>query len=173
MIDLNGVEYTSSKNTFEINGMTITVQQEISEEITLTTAEDTDEIFNMIKNFFTEYNKLINEMDGLYNADSSKGYEPLLSEEKQGLADAEIEEWEKKIKDSLLRRDSTLRNVTDAMKNALMQGATVNGKKMYLSDFGINTLGYFNAADNEKGAYHIDGDKDDPAVANMMISCAP
>ncbi len=165
-IDLNGVEYTSSKNTFEINGMTITVQQEISEEITLTTAEDTDEIFNMIKNFFTEYNKLINEMDGLYNADSSKGYEPLLSEEKQGLADAEIEEWEKKIKDSLLRRDSTLRNVTDAMKNALMQGATVNGKKMYLSDFGINTLGYFNAADNEKGAYHIDGDKDDPAVAN-------
>ena len=166
VIDLNGVEYTSSKNTFEINGMTITVQQEISEEITLTTAEDTDEIFNMIKNFFTEYNKLINEMDGLYNADSSKGYEPLLSEEKQGLADAEIEEWEKKIKDSLLRRDSTLRNVTDAMKNALMQGATVNGKKMYLSDFGINTLGYFNAADNEKGAYHIDGDKDDPAVAN-------
>ena len=165
-IDLNGVEYTSSKNTFEINGMTITVQQEISEEITLTTAEDTDEIFNMIKNFFTEYNKLINEMDGLYNADSSKGYEPLLSEEKQGLADSEIEEWEKKIKDSLLRRDSTLRNVTDAMKNALMQGATVNGKKMYLSDFGINTLGYFNAADNEKGAYHIDGDKDDPAVAN-------
>ena len=166
VIDLNGVEYTSSKNTFEINGMTITVQQEISEEITLTTAEDTDEIFNMIKNFFTEYNKLINEMDGLYNADSSKGYEPLLSEEKQGLADAEIEEWEKKIKDSLLRRDSTLRNVTDAMKNALMQGATVNGRKMYLSDFGINTLGYFNAADNEKGAYHIDGDKDDPAVAN-------
>ncbi len=166
VIDLNGEENTSSKNTFEINGMTITVQQEISEEITLTTAEDTDEIFNMIKNFFTEYNKLINEMDGLYNADSSKGYEPLLSEEKQGLADAEIEEWEKKIKDSLLRRDSTLRNVTDAMKNALMQGATVNGKKMYLSDFGINTLGYFNAADNEKGAYHIDGDKDDPAVAN-------
>ena len=26
-----------------------------------------------------------------------------------------------------------------------------NGKKMYLSDFGIKTLGYFNAAENEKG----------------------
>ena len=114
----------------------------------------------------TEYNKLINEMDSLYNADSSKGYEPLLSEEKSGLADSEIEEWEQKIKDSLLRRDSTLRDVSDAMKTVLMQGATVNGQKMYLSDFGINTLGYFNAADNEKGAYHIDGDKDDPTVAN-------
>ncbi|MEZ3506484.1 MAG: flagellar filament capping protein FliD [Lachnospiraceae bacterium] len=167
-ITLNDVTYTNSTNTFTINGLTITAQQETKpgEEITLTTAEDADGIYDMIKNFFTEYNKLINEMDGLYNADSSKGYEPLLSEEKNGLADAEIEEWEKKIKDSLLRRDSTLRDVTDAIKTVMLQGATVNGKKMYLSDFGINTLGFFNAADNEKGAYHIDGDKDDATVAN-------
>ncbi len=167
-IYLNDVKYTNSTNTFEINGLTITAQQTTKDDevITLTTAEDTDGIFNIIKNFFTEYNKLINEMDSLYNADSSKGYEPLLSEEKSGLADSEIEEWEQKIKDSLLRRDSTLRDVSDAMKTVLMQGATVNGQKMYLSDFGINTLGYFNAADNEKGAYHIDGDKDDPTVAN-------
>ena len=40
-------------------------------------------------------------------------------------------------------------------------GVVVNGKTMYLSDFGINTLGYFEAADNEKNAYHIDGDEDD------------
>lgn len=168
-ITLNGVTYTNSKNTFEINGLTITAQQETAENevITLTTAEDTDGIYDMIKNFFTEYNKLVNEMDALYNADSSKGYEPLLSEEKSGLADSEIEEWEKKIKDSLLRKDSTLRDVTDAIKTVMLQGATVNGKKMYLSDFGINTLGYFNAADNEKGAYHINGDKDDSAVANQ------
>lgn len=167
-ITLNGVTYTNNKNTFEINGLTITAQQETApgEEITLTTAEDTDGIYDMIKNFFTEYNKLINEMDALYNADSSKGYEPLLSEEKQGLADSEIEEWEKKIKDSLLRRDSTLRDVTDAMKTVMLQGTTVNSRKMYLSDFGINTLGFFNAADNEKGAYHINGDKDDATVAN-------
>lgn len=165
-IYLNDVKYTNSKNTFEINGLTITAQQETTEEITLTTAEDTDGIFDMIKNFFTEYNKLINEMSALYNADSSKGYEPLLSEEKAGLADSEIEEWEKKIKDSILRKDSTLSDVSSAMRNIMLQGAEVNGKTMYLSDFGINTLGYFNAADNEKSAYHIDGDKDDPNTAN-------
>lgn len=165
VITLNGVKYTNSTNTFEINGLTITAQQETDEEITLTTTEDTEGVYNMIKNFFTEYNKLINEMSSLYNADAAKGYEPLLSEEKAQLADSEIEEWEKKIKDSLLRRDGTLGDVSDAMRTVMMQGATVNGKKMYLSDFGINTLGYFNAADNEKGAYHIDGDKDDPAVS--------
>ncbi|MDE7257691.1 MAG: flagellar filament capping protein FliD [Lachnospiraceae bacterium] len=165
-IYLNGVKYTNSSNTFEINGLTITAQKESTEDITLTTSEDVDGIYDMVKNFFTEYNKLINEMSSLYNAESSKGYEPLLSEEKADLADSEIEEWEKKIKDSLLRRDSTLRDVSDAMKTVLMQGAKVNGKTMYLSDFGINTLGYFNAAENEKNAYHIDGDKEDSNVAN-------
>ena len=43
----------------------------------------------------------------------------------------------------------------------MLQGAEVNGQKMYLSDFGINTLGYFKSKDNEKNAYHIDGDPDD------------
>lgn len=164
-IMLNGVKYTSSTNTFEINGLTITAQQETTEDITLTTSEDADGIYDMIKNFFTEYNSLINEMSALYNADAAKGYEPLLSEEKAELADTEIEEWEKKIKDSLLRRDSTLGDVSDAIKTVMLQGATVNGKTMYLSDFGINTLGYFSSAENEKNAYHINGDKDDSTVS--------
>ena len=166
-ITLNGAKFISDSNTFEVNGLTMTVQKETKGEIvTLSTGEDTDAIYDMIKNFFTEYNKLIGEMDTLYNADSSKGYDPLLSEEKAEMSDSEIEEWEKKIKDSLLRRDSTLGTVKDAIKSIMLQGATVNGKKMYLSDFGINTLGYFNAGDNEKGIYHIDGDADDANTKN-------
>lgn len=161
VITLNDAKFTSNTNTFEVNGLTITALAETNETITLTTGADNDGIYDMIKNFFTEYNKLINEMDSLYNADSSKGYEPLLSEEKDALSDSEIEEWEKKIKGSLLRRDQTLSSVSGAMKNVLLKGVTVNGKSMYLSDFGINTLGYFKSAENEKNAYHIDGDKDD------------
>ena len=37
----------------------------------------------------------------------------------------------------------------------------IDGKKYSLSSFGIHTLGYLNAADNEQNAYHIDGDEDD------------
>jgi flagellar hook-associated protein 2 len=77
------------------------------------------------------------------------------------MTDSEVEDWETKIKSALLRRDSTLSSVGDAMKNILLQGVSVNGKQMYLSDFGINTLGYFTAAENEKNAYHIDGNSDD------------
>ena len=161
-IILNGAKFTSSSNTFEINGLTITATAETSEVLTITTENDTDGIYDMIKNFFKEYNTLINEMDSLYNAESAKGYEPLTDEEKEAMSEKEVEKWEEKIKDSILRKDSTLSNVSSAMKNIMMQGVTMgDGSKMYLSDFGINTLGYFTAKDNERGAYHIDGDPDD------------
>ena len=50
------------------------------------------------------------------------------------------------------------------MKEIMAGGYTVNGKTLYLSDFGIETLGYFNAADNEKNAYHINGDEDEETL---------
>lgn len=168
VIELNGVEYTSSKNTFEINGLTLTVNATTGENevVTLTTQDDTDGIYDMIKSFFKEYNELINEMDKLYNADSSKGYEPLTSEEKEAMSESEVEEWEKKIKDSLLRKDNTLGTLSNALKQLMLEGVNVNGKKMYLSNFGIETLSYFTAPENEKNAYHIDGDSDDPNTAS-------
>lgn len=178
-ITMNGAKFTSMSNTFTINGLTFDALETTTNEVTITTTEDTDGIYNMIKNFFSEYNKLINEMDSLYNADAAKGYDPLLSEEKKELSDSEVEEWEKKIKDSLLRKDSTLNTVSDAMKTILMQGVEVNGKQMYLSDFGINTLGYFTAPENERNAYHIDGDADDSStsketdVLKAMIAADP
>lgn len=164
---LNGVNYSSSNNTLSVNGMTITaMEQDPNKEITLSTTTDTDGIYDMIKGLFTSYNELINEMDAMYNAESAKDYEPLTSEEKEALTDNEIEEWEKKIKDSILRRDSTLSTVASAMKSVMLKGVNVNGKNMYLSDFGIETLGYFKAKDNERNAYHILGDKDDPSSWN-------
>lgn len=165
-ITLNDVEYTSATNSFEVGGMTISVMETTDKPVTLSTSEDVDGVYDMIKGLFTEYNKLVNEMDAMYNADAAKGYDPLTSEEKDALSDDEIEEWEKKVKDSLLRRDSSLNTVASAMKQVMLQGAEVDGKTMYLSDFGINTLGYFGAADNERNAYHIDGDKEDSTVSS-------
>lgn len=164
-IELNNATFTSAANNFTINGMTITALTESSDTITLTTANDYDGIYDTIKKFIKGYNELINEMDKLYNADSSKGYEPLTSDEKKEMSDSEIEDWEKKIKDSLLRRDSTLSDVSSAMEEVMGAGYTIGGKTYYLSSFGINTLGYFTAADNEKHAYHIDGDKDDSSAS--------
>lgn len=164
-ITLNGVTYESNSNTFNVNGLTITAKEKTTSAVTLSTRQDTDGIYNVIKNFLKEYNALINEMDKLYNAESSKGYEPLTDEEKEAMSEGEIEKWETKIKDSILRRDSNISAISTAMKSIMMSGFTVNGKEMHLSDFGIETLGYFGAAANERNAYHILGDADDAAVS--------
>lgn len=167
VISLNGVEFVSNSNTFEINGLTLTVNATTAENevITITTEDDTDGIYDMVKNFIKEYNEIINQMDKLYNADSAKGYEPLTDEEKEAMSESAVEEWETKIKDAILRRDSTLNTVASAMKQVMMSGVNVNGKTMYLSNFGIETLSYFIAAENEKNAYHIDGDEDDSSTS--------
>lgn len=163
VIYLNDAKFTNTNNTFEINGLTFTALSETKEgeTVTVTTEQDTDGIYDMVKNFLKEYNAIVNEMDKLYNADSAKGYEPLTSEEKEALSESEIEDYEKKIKDALLRRDDNLSTVNSALQTIMASGIEINGKTMYLHDFGIDTLGYFNAADNEKHAYHIDGDPDD------------
>lgn len=167
LIKLNGAEYTSSTNTFKANGLTIQAQGVTNGKITITTDTDAQGMYDKIKGLFADYNALINEMSSLYNADSSKGYEPLTSDEKEAMSESEISEWEKKIKDSLLRRDNTLSGIMSAMSSAMSITVNVNGKKYSLANLGIKTQSYFTSSKNEKYAYHIDGDsEDDTSSAN-------
>lgn len=163
MIRLNGVTYTSSNNVFEVNGLTITAQAptEPGKSVTLTTSQDTDGIYDMIKDFFKAYNEVMDEMDKLYGADAAKDYAPLTDDEKASMSESEIEKYENKIKDSLLRKDSNLSVISSALKEVMLKGVTVNGKKMVLANFGIETLNYFLAKDGQRNSYHIDGDSDD------------
>lgn len=168
---LNGAEFESNTNLFQVNGLNITATK-VSEKTgagendyattNISTQTDVDGAYNMIKDFLKKYNEIINEMDKLYNEKPNKTYEPLTSEEKDAMSKEEVEEWEKKIKDSLLSRDDNLRTLISTLKDGMSKAITLNNGKQYtLSSFGINTLSYFEAADNEKGAYHIDGDSDD------------
>lgn len=180
-IVLNGVEFTNNSNNFTVNGLSIAVSgvtdvasdvldaygridfSKLKDDtaITLTTAVDSQGIYDKVKDFLTNYNNIINEITKLYNADSAKDYEPLTDDEKDQMSDTEIEKWETKIKDSLLRRDNSLGTLMNAMTSAMNRGITINGRDYALSSFGISTLGYLNSVKNEQNAYHIDGDEDD------------
>lgn len=161
---LNGASFKSDNNSFVINGSTYTINHlptDTNENIAITTTTDYDGVYNVVKDMLKEYNSLINEMSKLYNAESAKGYEPLSDEQKEEMSEKEIEEWENKIKDSLLKGDSTVNDVMMKMINATTTGFDVGGSKMYLADFGIATLGYFEAEQNERYALHIDGNTED------------
>ena len=81
------------------------------------------------------------------------------------MSDTEVEKWETKIKESLLRGDSTLSGVINAMKMAMTTSYKVGDKSYSLSSFGIATLGYFASGENEKGVFHIDGDSEDGSTS--------
>lgn len=165
-IELNGAVFTNNTNSFDINGLTIQATALTGDEaVTITTDTDIDGVYDMIKDFFSSYNELITAMDAAYNADSASGYEPLTDDEKEAMTDSQIEKWEQKIKDALLRRDSTLGTLSSAMKTIMSKAYTVNGKKYSLASFGIKTAGYYASADNERGVYHIDGDADDSTTS--------
>ncbi len=180
-IELNGATFKSSTNVFQVNGLTFTALNKTADDevITVTTQNDTDGIYDMVKGFLKEYNSIINEMDKLYNADSAKGYEPLTDEEKEAMSESEIEKYEDKIKNALLRRDENVYTISSGLKRTMSAGIEIDGETMYLSDFGINTLSYFTAPDNEKNAYHIDGDPDDGSTSGntdklkSLISAEP
>lgn len=160
-IVLDGVTYKSESNSISVNGITVNALAETDKEISITTIADTKGLYDKIKDFLGKYNDVINELTSKYNADPAKGMDVLSDDEKKAMGEATAAKYEDKIKDSLLRRDTTLNSIITIMTNSMSRGITIKGKNYSLSSFGIQTLGILNAAKNEQYAYHINGDKDD------------
>ena len=168
-IKLNGVEYTSENNVFEINGLTITAK-ETAKNITLTTKQDTSGIYDNVKNLIKEYNDLMKEFSTLYNADAAKKYSMLTDDQKDQMSEKEVEEWENKIKEGLLSRDENVGNIRNAMKEMMLSSFDITLKdgttaKLSLASFGISTGSYFSTEENERDVLHIDGDPDDSVTS--------
>ncbi len=176
IIKLNGATFTSNTNSFSINGLNInatstTVTTEVDEDgntiekdnaVTINTAVDTEGIYNKIKSMLSAYNEMISYIDGLYYADDADGYEPLTDDEKEAMTDKQIEDWEEKIKESLLRRDTTLGSLSSSLRTEFLSfSLTINGKSYSLSKLGIGTGSYFSTDQENRSVLHIDGDADD------------
>ena len=157
-ITYNGAKFEASSNSYTINGLNFTANAVTAEweTINVTVNKDVDAVYDKVKNFIKQYNELLEEMNKLYNADSAKGYDILTEEEREAMTEDQIEKWENKIKDSLLRRDDSLGSLLNTMKTTLGKSVTVDGKNYALSSFGIVTSEY-----TEKGKLHLLGDSED------------
>lgn len=165
VLEVNGVEYKSSDNTFKINDATYTINKASNEEITVSTTKDTSATYNNVKSFIDSYNSIINEMVKSYNT-SNQGYKPLTDEEEDAMTEKEVEKWNDILEASSLYKDSKLNDVIGKLKTVMSTGIEMDdGTTMYLSDFGINTGNYFNTDKNNRYAYNIDGDSDYSSVS--------
>ncbi|WP_440587404.1 flagellar filament capping protein FliD [Wujia sp.] len=166
IIYYNGVKYTGDSNTMTINGMTITAKAKTDTAVNVEVSADTDAAYNNVKKFVKAYNELIDEMNKYYS-EKDAGYDALTEDERSKLSDTQIEKWEEKAKQGLLRRDSTLQTLLSDMRTMLNKGVQVtladgSTKTMSLASIGIVTGDY-----TENGKLHILGDEDDENYASQ------
>lgn len=168
VIVLDGARLTGTSNSFSVNGMTLNLNSTTAnqaggfDEIMINVSNDTKAAYNMVKDFVKKYNELLEEMNTKYYAKSARDYDPLTDEQKEAMTDDEVEKWETKIKDSLLRRDDILNSVIYSMRSSLQINVEVDGKKYSLASFGIQTSSDY----TEKGKLHIFGDEDDDVYSS-------
>ncbi len=162
----NGATLTSNNTSIEVAGVTLNLlgTTAAGETVNVTVSNDTSAVYDNIKEFITEYNSILKTMNTYYGAASASSYEVLTDDQKKAMSDDEVDKWNTKIKDSLLRRDSTLSSLISTLKTDMMGTVTAsNGKTYSLANLGITTS---SKNYSEGGLLHIKGDEDDDEFAD-------
>lgn len=128
---INGqtMELTRSSNSFDIDGMNITVSGEFTPKdnetgVTFTSKTDADTIVDAVKKMVEDLNTIIKEVKSAYSdmplskSDGSK-YEPLSDEDMADMSESAIENYEEKAKTGILFMDSDLSSLYNDLRNAI------------------------------------------------------
>lgn len=155
--EYNGVSFASKNNQIEINGMQVTLKAANKDEIiTISSVVDSNATYAFVKEFVTEYNKLLDEINTKIGTKPAKNIQPLTAEERKAMSDSDIKLWEDKLNSSLFYKDEQLTNFVNSARS-ILNGA-IGGKT--LASIGIVTGTW-----DEKGKLHIEGDEDDALYA--------
>lgn len=163
LVSIDGVWTERATNGFTVNGLYLELKETTGEyetdaigsnpdgtldvkpkegaeikPVTIDSSRDTDQIYTRITDFVKDYNTLIEKLNGLVDEEASyKDYAPLTSDQKKEMSEREIELWEEKAKEGLLRRDSAVSTFLSEMRTALYQRPA--GSSISLYDIGIDT----------------------------------
>ncbi|RUS43046.1 flagellar filament capping protein FliD [Cohnella sp. AR92] len=154
---INGITYESDSNKFSVNGYTFTVNAKTAtgSSTTLTATRDVDKIVETVKSFISDYNSLISAVNSELSEQKYYKYNPLTSDEKEGMTDDEIKLWQDKARSGTLQNDSTLKKMISDFRfemTSLVAGIKdANGQSISI---GITTGSY-----SEQGKLYLDESK--------------
>lgn len=161
---VNGEKVTRNTNVVTIGGVTMELTNAVSQSdwvgsdgkpvdniddvdwskvtsATINTERDVDSIVDVLKSFVEEYNKMVDQLTGYTDADPNyRKYPPLTEAQRKEMSEKEIEQWEEKSKEGLLRRDSDIDSFLSQMRLALY--SKPDSSKFALYDIGIDTGTY-------------------------------
>ncbi|MCM3731575.1 flagellar hook-associated protein 2 [Fictibacillus nanhaiensis] len=158
---INGYKTTRATNTFPISGVTYTLQQEGTANITV--ASDTNATVDTIKKFVDKYNETIEAINKKTAETKYRDFPPLTNEQRKDLSEKEAEMWDEKAKSGMLRGDSILSSGLNAMRSDLYTKVDA-GYPEYdqLSEIGITTSKNY----LDKGKLVLDEEKLRKALAD-------
>lgn len=137
---INGIVSKRSKNSFTQDGVTYTLLQQTTSAVTVSNVSDTDAIVDKIKGFVNLYNEAISLVNKLTDEKRIRGYDPLTSDQKKEMSEDEVKEWEKIVKQGLLKNDTLLETYSRKMRSFLSQ--VVPGTELSPLDIGLGTTSF-------------------------------
>jgi len=153
VVNINGSRFVREGNTITHEGITYTIGAEAAPEagqaskvFDIEVKRDTTEMKERILTFVEEYNKLVKTLNELYRTERPRSsttnefFQPLTDEEKRGMSENEIKQWEDKAREGLLHRDPILDKLLRDMRMQLSEAVDLgNGRSLALSNLGITT----------------------------------
>ncbi|WP_018394609.1 flagellar hook-associated protein 2 [Bacillus sp. 37MA] len=142
---INGLETNRPSNTFDMNGVSITLKKTFDANegaATLSINNDGSAVYDNIKSFVDKYNTLIGAISSKTSEEKYRSYTPLTDDQREQLSDKQQEQWEEKAKSGLLRRDSILTGVLTNMRSNFSQpisNSTTDPMFKQLASIGITT----------------------------------
>ncbi len=161
VFEINGTETSRASNTFTIDGITmeLTAVSEstidasgtaVYEEAVIGTTRNVDSIVEGITKFVEDYNAMLDKLNGyIYEEASYRDYDPLTTAQRQEMSDSEIELWEEKAKEGLVRNDNDVASLLNSLRTALYTKPDSSDLALY--DIGIETMDY-----EQRGKLEID-----------------
>ena len=140
---LNGTEMRWDTNDVNLDNLRLTLNETTGADgIDISVSKDASEGMQIIKDFVEAYNDLIISTNALTrtNPRESRGFGPLTDDEKKGMTETQIKDWEQKAKIGILYNDPALRDLTSRMRTEIYQSVELpNGGKISLFELGITT----------------------------------
>jgi flagellar hook-associated protein 2 len=142
IFNLNGLDTRRHSNSFEMNGVTLSIKNTFTDPVSISVNNDSTKVFDNIKAFITKYNELIDKIQKKTSEDYYRSYQPLTDDQRESLSDKQQEQWEEKAKSGLLKRDPILTGVLSQMRTdfyAPVSNEKVSSAFSQLASIGITT----------------------------------
>ena len=154
---IDGRTYTSSSNKISVSNVTYTLAGVGS--ATANVSQDTDKIIENVKQFVTDYNKIIDMLNEKYYEEKYSDYDVLTQSQEKGMTTEQIEKWNEKAKSGILNHSSTVGKIISNMREALYTPVTsVDSNYNSMMALGITSS-------TDRGHITLDEDKLKKALA--------